>query len=421
MMASRGKRLGVWVEGLRIAELEQAGPAIRCRYTEEALDRWPLNSPLLSCSLPLDARPADALPFCVGLLPEGRALQTLAEQAGLAVNDTFELLARYGRDVAGALVIAPGDEPPDPAEFGVEPYDPQGLAAAVSELEEFPLGVHEDSELSLAGIQDKLLLVSLPDGNWGRPTGGRPSTHILKRDDDRYPGLIEAESHCLTLAKAADLTTIEVELIELASYQCLIVSRYDRNADDDEVRRIHQEDLCQALSINPRGRRGRAKYERAGGPSLRQAAQLLDAYAADPQAELDRLVAAVAFTVLIGNADANGKNLALLHPDPENISLAPLYDTVPTVLWSRLRVEAAMAVGGQPMLPDMGMADIVREAIRWPHSRERVERVAVETIEAVLAAIEAEAIPPDGKVGKLVRKRGRRLLAKAQRRAAAIG
>lgn len=420
-MARQSKRLGVWLEGLRIAELEQVAQGIRCRYSEEALARWPLNSPLLSCSLPLDSRPADALPFCVGLLPEGQALQTLAEQAGLAVTDTFELLARYGRDVAGALVIVPGEEEPDPAEFGVETYDSQTLAAAVSELEEFPLGAHEDSELSLAGVQDKLLLVRLSDGGWGRPTGGRPSTHILKRDDDRYPGLIEAEAHCLVLAGAAGLTTIEVELTELASYWCLIVSRYDRLVEGEEVRRVHQEDLCQALGINPRDNRGRAKYERAGGPSLRQAAGLLDAYAADPQTELDHLAAAVAFTVLIGNADAHGKNLALLHSDPENVSLAPLYDTVPTVLWSRLRTEAAMAIGGQPMLPDVGLADIVREATRWPHPPERVERVATETIEAVLAAIEKEAIPPGSEVAKLVMKRGKRLLAKAPRRAAAVG
>ncbi|HET9197938.1 MAG TPA: HipA domain-containing protein [Solirubrobacterales bacterium] len=412
-MARRDRRLGVWLDGVRVADLETAGERIRCRYTEEALERWPLNSPLLSCSLPLDSRPADALPFCVGLLPEGQALQALAQQAALPVTDAFGLLARYGRDVAGALVIMPGDDPPDPSEFGVQPYDAAALEGAVAELDDFPLGVHDDSELSLAGIQDKLLLVQLPDGAWGRPTGGRPSTHILKRDDLRYPGLIEAEAHCLLLARSAGLTTVDVELTELASYPCLIVSRYDREVvGTEEVRRIHQEDLCQALAIDPRQNRGRAKYERAGGPSLRQAAQLLGAYAADGQLELDRLIAAVTFAVLIGNSDAHGKNLSLLHPDPENVALAPLYDTVPTALWPRLRTEAAMAIGGQPMLPDVGLADILREAIRWPHPSQRVGRIAGETVEAVLAALEAERIPADGEVAKLISKRGKRLLAK---------
>lgn len=412
-MTRPAKHLGVWLDGLRVAELERAGQGIRCRYTEEALERWPLNSPLLSCSLPLDSRPLDALPFCAGLLPEGQALQTLAEQAELPVNDVFGLLARYGRDVAGALVIVPGGEEPNPGEFGVEPYDAEALAEAVAALDDFPLGAREDSELSLAGIQDKLLLVRLPDGGWGRPTGGRPSTHILKRDDLRYPGLVEAEAHCLLLAQALGLTRIDVELAELAAFPCLIVSRYDREVDGGEVRRIHQEDLCQALAIDPREKRGRAKYERAGGPALLQGAQLLDTYAIDAPAELDRLVAVVAFTVLIGNADAHGKNLAFLHPDPESISLAPLYDTVPTVLWPRLRKEAAMAVGGQPVLSDVGLADIVREAIRWPHPPDRAGDVARETIEAALAAVGEEMIPPDSDVAKLVRRRGKRLLATA--------
>lgn len=95
--------LGVWLDGIRVADLEQPRwPRIRLRYSEEALDRWPQNSPVLSCSLPLSRAPGDSYPFCVGLLPEGRALATVAARAGIAANDVFGLLARYGRDVAGA-------------------------------------------------------------------------------------------------------------------------------------------------------------------------------------------------------------------------------------------------------------------------------------------------------------------------------
>lgn len=412
-MARRGRRLDVWTEGIRVAQLEDARAAVRCRYTEEAFKRWPLNSPVLSCSLPLDSRPLDATAFCVGLLPEGRALQTMAANAGLAATDTFGLLARYGRDVAGALVITSEEKPPDPLEFGVRFYDSDGLAEAVAELDEFPLGAHEDSELSLAGIQDKLLLVRSAEGRWGRPVGGAPSTHILKRDDLRFPGPVEAEAHCLLLARAVGLTMIDVELVELDSHTCLIVSRYDREVKDGTVHRMHQEDLCQALAIDPRGQRGRAKYERAGGPSLRQAAELLDTYAVDPRAELDRLVRIVTFTVLIGNADAHGKNLALLHPDAESIALAPLYDTVPTLLWPRLRKEAAMAVGGQPLLEDIGLGDVTREAARWAHQPERALTLAEETIEAALAAIEEGLIPSDARTAKLVQQRGKELLSRS--------
>lgn len=403
------KRLGVWLGGVRVADLEQRRwPQIRCRYTDAALERWPLNSPLLSCSLPLSTRPLNALAFCNGLLPEGQALQGLAAAAGVAVNATFELLARYGRDVAGALVIA--EEEPAERQFGVEPYDEESLAAAVEEVDEYPLGAHDDSELSLAGLQDKLLLIKLEDGTWGRPLGGRPSTHILKVDDPRHPGLVDAEALCLELARAAGLTTVESELIGVADTQCLVVSRFDRRLDSGGVQRIHQEDLCQALGVDPAGNRGRAKYERAGGPSLRQAADLLDTYAADPKAQLDRLVAAVTFTVLIGNADAHGKNLALLHPVPGSVALAPLYDTVPTVLWPKLRTGAAMAIGGQASLPEVTVDDIVREARSWSHPAERTREVATETVNVLTEAIAREAIPPDSNVAKLVGQRATFLL-----------
>jgi serine/threonine-protein kinase HipA len=404
--------LGIWLDGTRIADLEQARwPQIRLRYSDEALERWPQNSPVVSCSLPLARRPADSYSFCVGLLPEGQALATVAAQAGVAANDVFGLLARYGRDVAGALVI--GREGPVPRDGGVEPYDEHGLAAEVEGLEEHPLGTHEDSELSLAGIQDKLLLVRLPDGRWGRPLNGRPSTHILKREDTRFPGLVEAERECLALARAVDLTTVEAETHQLGGYDCLIVSRFDRVvAEEGEVRRVHQEDLCQALGIDPNGARGRAKYEQGRvGPSLRQLAEVLDAYAEDPLGELDRLVAVVTYTVAIGNADAHGKNLALLHPTPEAVSLAPLYDTVPTTLWSRLRSDAAMAIGGQVALGDVSVEDIVREAIRWHHPAERARRVATETLARLVAAVEEEVIPPTGEVAAMVTARAGALLA----------
>jgi serine/threonine-protein kinase HipA len=408
-MAPRPKRLGVWLGGIRVADLAQGRRGeLRCRYTAEALVRWQGNSPLLSCSLPLGSRPQDALAFCKGLLPEGQALQMMAAGAGVAVNDTFALLAHFGRDVAGALVIAA--EEPGARRFGVEPYTKETLATAVAEVDEYPLGAHDDSELSLAGLQDKLLLVELEDGRWGRPLGGRPSTHILKVDDPRHPGLVEAEALCLELARAAGLTTIESQLTTVGETQCLVVSRFDRIVEGDEVRRIHQEDLCQATGVDPEDNRGRAKYERAGGPSLRQAAALLDAYAADPAQQLERLAAVVTFTVLIGNADAHGKNLALLHPTAENVTLAPLYDTVPTALWPKLRTEAAMAIGGQVMLSEVTINDIVREGRAWWLAEDRARAVTTQTIETITDAIDRELIPPSSELAAFVRERAKQLL-----------
>lgn len=405
---ARAERLGVWLDGVRIADLtEGSGGSIAARYTAEALDRWPRNSPVISCSLPLGERPLPGLAYCRGLLPEGDALRTLAARADLAASDTFGLLERYGRDVAGALTIA--ERSPEERVPAVERYDEAGLEQAIDDLDAHPLGVHDDSELSLAGLQDKLLLVDLGERGWGRPLHGRPSTHILKVDDPRRPGLIEAEAECLRLARAIGLTTIDPELVTIGEHRCLIVPRFDREETSGEVARIHQEDLCQATGTDSAQREGRGKYERSGGPGLKAAAALLDSYADDVEAQLDRLVEIVTFTVLIGNADAHGKNLAFLHPHPERIELAPLYDTVPTVLWPKLRTEAAMSIGAQVSLPDVTLAEVVREARIWRHPAKRAEQVARRTTAAALSAVEEGTFPPGSGVARLVSERVGRL------------
>lgn len=383
---ARIEPLEVWLDGLHVAQLIPRRPwRLQCRYTEAALERWPGLSPVLSCSLPLQRRPMDASVFAAGLLPEGRHRQALAAELKVAVNDIYALLARFGRDVAGALIIAP--ELPPARDPHVLPYTAATLEQEILRLPEHPLAIHDDSELSIAGLQDKLLLVAMPDGGWGRPVHGYPSTHILKLDDPIRPGLVRGEAACLMLAERAGLSSAKAQVLQIAGTDCLLVSRFDRQIEaDGSVRRIHQEDLCQALARDPDANRGRGKYQDAGGPSLADAARLLDRYAADPQAELRRLLAGVTFTVLIGNADAHAKNLALLHDTPETVRLAPLYDTVPTVLWPRLRTRAAMSIAGHWELATITTDHLVREAESWPLQHAHAQQVIRHTTETVLAA-----------------------------------
>lgn len=394
-MAKR-EPLGVWLYGTRVAELTSSRPGqVVCRYTDEALERWPLNTPVLSCSLPLTSRRQQADVFFSGLLPEGQHRQAMAAEARVPTYDTFGMLARFGKDVAGAAVIArddPGERPGD-----VVAYSPDDLEADVAALPERPLGLHDDSELSIAGLQDKLLLVDLGDGQWGRPIHGRASTHILKVEDRRYPEMAEMEATCLRLAKALGLTTVDVTVETIAGVACLIVSRFDRQtAIDGTVSRLHQEDACQALGRDPETDRGRGKYERFGGPALREIAALLDRFALDPVAELLRLVRITVFNVLIGNADAHGKNLALLHIAPGVASLAPLYDTVPTVLWPSLRASAAMTVDGKDGLNDIAPDDIAAEARRWALDATEARDAAMATATALADA--AVSLAPPGRL-----------------------
>lgn len=380
----------VWLHGERVATITAAsadGRRIHLRYTDDAIRRAPSNAPLLSCSLPLSSRRLDATHFLAGLLPEGDALRAMADLAEVATVDTFALLSRFGRDVAGAAVIAPPDTDPAARDPHLEPYGSGELEAAVADLPERPLDLHDDSELSLPGVQDKLLLVATPDG-WARPRGGHASTHILKLDDHRRPGLVDAEAACLRLAHHIGLTTIDVVVETIADQRCLIVSRFDRREGPSGPERLHQEDLCQAMGTDLRAARGRGKYADAGGPDLEDAADLLDRYAADPLAELDRLVRVVAFTVAIGNADAHGKNLAFLHEPVGQITLAPLYDTVPTVLWPELRRTPAMPIGSRVCpIDQVTGADVVQAARLWRLAPDRAASLVTDCAASIAAAV----------------------------------
>lgn len=376
-------RLAVWIYGTLAAQVEDRGRGgLRLRHTPAALDRWPINTPLISCSLPVVGSWAPASVYLRGLLPEGAHLQAAAHAANVATSDTYGLLARFGRDVAGALVITRHDEAPDVNRWGAQRYTDATLASTVEDLEAGNPLVHDDSELSLPGLQNKVLLVDDND-TWARPTGGRPSTHILKIDDLRFPGLVEAEGAALQLAHQVGLTDNAPRFETINGRVCLIVERYDRKFADGVLTRVHQEDACQALGVSHEANHGRGKYEHAGGPSFRQVAGLLRDHTEDAAANIDLLARHMTFTRIIGNADAHGKNVAFLHDEHGAIRLAPLYDTVPTVLWPQLRTRPAMLIGSATDINKVTFDALVDEAASWGAGRSAARDAINDTIERI--------------------------------------
>ena len=59
--------------------------------------------------------------------------------------------------------------------------------------------------LTLGGVQNKLLLARLGD-RWHLPIDGATSTHILKPEPERYPGLAVAEAWSLAVVSAVTKT-----------------------------------------------------------------------------------------------------------------------------------------------------------------------------------------------------------------------
>ncbi|MDP9792817.1 serine/threonine protein kinase HipA of HipAB toxin-antitoxin module [Catenuloplanes nepalensis] len=181
-----------------------------------------------------------------------------------------------------------------------------------------------------------------------------------------------------------------------------MVERFDRavTAPGEAAVRLHQEDVCQALGIDPDHAQGRGKYEAHGGPTFRQVAGLLERWSADSRAERLRLLDRATFTVAIGDADAHGKNVALLHPAPGEITLAPLYDTVPTMARPKLWAEAAMSIGGVTRLPEVDSDALIREGVAWGLPANVVSsrvRELLERLRDVLAAADG-TVPAMGLV-----------------------
>ena len=128
----------------------------------------------------------------------------------------------------------------------------------------------------------------------------------------------------------------------------LLVSRYDRESlDDGSVRRIHQEDFCQALGVPPE-----TKYAAEGGPTLADAFALLRRLSVRPAVDVLKLLDAVIFNVIVGNADAHGKNFSILYSDGGG-RLAPLYDLLSTIAYPDLSAKFAMRVGRRATLGEL--------------------------------------------------------------------
>ena len=306
----------------------------------------------VSISLPKRLEPfnrRETRPFFAGLLPEEAQRDAVAHALGVSRANDFRLLERLGGDVAGALTLWPeGDFPPEPQGLSAtEPLTDDRLLAVLARLPARPMLAGEEGlRLSLAGAQQKLPVV-LVNGRVALPAPGQPSTHILKPAIERLPGTTENEALAMRLAAALGLRVAPVEPRRTGGRTYLLVERYDREIGaDGSIRRLHQEDFCQALGVAPE-----RKYASEGGPIFRDCFDLVRRACAAPAPAVLRLVDAAVFNVLVGNADAHGKNYSLLYL-AGGLDLAPHYDLLSTAAYPDVHAKLAMKVGKRSTLEE---------------------------------------------------------------------
>lgn len=298
----------------------------------------------LSYSLPLRNEPFDSdvtENFFANLLPPAVVRKRLGPCLHLSRHNIFGFLKALGGDCAGAVALYPeGMKPPPPEKVVLRELSADEASDLLKSLPQRPLYAAGEKgyRYSGAGAQDKLI-VRVQDGKVLLPLEGTPSTHIIKPGTKEFGDSVHNEHFCQTLANRIKLSAAECSILTLKGALYYVSTRYDRQTTDGLVRRLHQEDFCQILSVDPE-----LKYEEDGGPTIPQcfeALRRLRVNIADQLAFMD----AVIYNYLVGNADAHAKNYSVLYSGSKP-HFAPIYDTVCTVVYPHLAHDFAMKIGG---------------------------------------------------------------------------
>lgn len=333
-----GELVGVW-------SVERGGTHV-LRY-EQSWAESP-NERALSVSLPVttgrEVRGPVVESWFDNLLPDSRPIrERVRMRFGIKSGRAFDLLAAIGRDCVGAVQLLPPDSEPT----GFDRIDSTPVNG--SEVERLLLGLTarpdpgaedlDDFRLSIAGAQEKTALLRIGK-KWHRPHGATPSTHILKLPLGLIGGRrldmrdsVENEWLCAQIVEALGLPVALTEMAVFGDQKALVVKRFDRRRIDKTwIARLPQEDLCQATAT-PAER----KYERDGGPGMRECLTLLGVSEARDQDRTTFVLAQLAFWLLAAT-DGHAKNFSIALKPGNAYALTPLYDIIS--MWPMIGVGA---------------------------------------------------------------------------------
>ncbi|HMR49719.1 MAG TPA: type II toxin-antitoxin system HipA family toxin [Arachnia sp.] len=353
-------RLEVLLNGTPVASLERTRRGtLRLSYLADTA--YPGSTPLS-----LSLRPEEGVfvgarveNYLWGLLPESDdARRAVQSQFDADPRDPLSLLGAIGWDCAGAVQFChPEDrEKLRAREGGLEPAD--DIESRLSAMQFDGSWLLPGEHWSLAGMQQKFTLTRTTDG-WAYPRGSTPSTHIVKPGVRSLHHQALVEHLTMRAARTLGVEISNTEYLDFGAERAIVIERFDRTmgAEDTGVRRLHQEDLCQALG-NPQ------KYEEFGGPGVRDIVRLLREASASITAA-DRSVQAfldmVVFNTVVKAPDAHARNFAVLL-DGDNIRLAPAYDVATALPYGTQngRRLGSMSIGGSFDLNEIGATHWLR-------------------------------------------------------------
>lgn len=396
--------------GVGTLSREASGP-IDFSYHEDWLG-WEHALPV-SLSLPLRETPYRGEPVAAvfeNLLPDSDTLRRhVAEKVGARGIDAYSMLAKIGHDCVGALQFIAGDnEAPDTTgKLDGEAVDAEGIEKILKGLSQAPLGLNRDDafRISVAGAQEKTALL-LHEGQWIKPHGTTPTTHLIKTQIGQLPGgihlsdSVENEYYCLKLTEAFGLPVNTATIETFGETKALVIERFDRRwTKDGRLLRLPQEDCCQALSVPPT-----LKYQNEGGPGMVDILTMLKG-SDTPTEDQDVFIKAQLIFWLIGATDGHAKNFSVFLSPGGSYRMTPLYDilTAQTALNARQierkQMKMAMSVGKSRhyRFDQIHGRHFVQTAVQSGLSKKRAAAIIEEVAELAPKALDASAhaLPKD--------------------------
>lgn len=376
------------------------GGKLAFEYDPEYAAAEPARATPLSVSMPIaisshtDSR---IEPWLWGLLPDNNAvLDRWSRAFHVSARSPLSLLSTpLGLDCPGNVRLVPPDQLPGiESEPNVEWLSEAQVAQRLRELKRDGtawLGAGNAGRFSLAGAQAKTALL-WEDGRWGDPQGSVATSHILKPAIEGFDDHDLNEHLCLTAMRGAGLLAVRSSVEQFEEQTAIVVARYDRTVRGRQQRRVHQEDLCQALSVHPA-----RKYQNEGGPGPKEIAALFRRVMPQQEA-IDNTMTfldALVWNWVIAGTDAHAKNYSLLLMG-NHIRLAPFYDVASTLPYASIpeqKMRLAMKFGGS-YLANPGSRPWARLASDLQIPEEVVRRRAARMVTAAPRAFAFAAADP---------------------------
>lgn len=313
------------------------------------------------------SRGTHLMPFFDNLLPEGALLDLVEREFGTGAFDRYDVLARLGADLPGAILAKreAGEAPP--------------MAPAEQTSARTP---KKPISFSIAGVQLKFSMKDVV-GRLTVPGTDEQGDIILKIPTDKYPFVVENEYTALQLAKLAGVTVSDARLVESkdidelpqhlleAGTHSLAIRRFDRAPGG---LRIHTEDFSQIL-----GATDDQKYFWANQETI---VNVVKRFSADPMGDAFEAIRRLVVDIMLGNGDGHLKNWSFFFKDGRTPRLTPAYDIVSTLTYQRDRMALKLSGSADPTIIDV--ARIARLSKFWKIEEGLIEREVRDTVEKIL-------------------------------------